>query len=123
MKTDLLSNGAGMISPVVQDAVIKSANELHGKKAVMLSLSLTAFPPALAAFKTVQGIDLLVSKACTDALVTLATKGSGCTAELGWYNAGKAKHETSTGALPGSINVANNAVDWFILAAEYMKPN
>lgn len=122
MKGDLLTAGTAKLNPTLQDAVTKSANELHGKKAVMLSLVLTAYPPALKAFQTVQGIDTMAVDACTQALSTLATKDQGCTTEINWYNAGKAKGETSTGARPGQIDIANGGEEWFFLIADYLAP-
>ena len=123
MKTDLLTKGVGYISQNLSTAVTKTADELHGNKAVLLSLVLSAYPPGLAAFKTLQATDTILTDGCTDALTKLATKGSGCTKDLNWYNAGSAKGETSTGALPGTINIAKNAVDWMFLTAEYLKPS
>lgn len=123
MKTDLLAKGAGYISQNLSTAVTKSANELHGNKAVLLSLVLTAYPPALAAFTTLQNADTAVIDACTSALVALNTKGQGCTTDINWYNAGKAHGETSTGARPGNIGIANQAVDWMNLAVNYLNPN
>ena len=123
MKADLIQSGVGSISPTLATAVTKSANELHGKKSVMLSLMLTAYPPALAAFKTVQGIDTAVVDVCAKALTQLATKGQGCTADLDWYNAGKAHGETSTGAIGGTIDIASGPEQWFFLAVDYLKPS
>lgn len=122
MKADLIQSGVGSISPTLANAVTKSANELHGSKSVMLSLVLTAYPPALAAFKTVQGIDTAVTDACAKALTQLATKGQGCTADLNWYNAGKAHGETSTGAIGGSIDIASGPDQWLFLAVDFLKP-
>lgn len=42
MKGDLIQKGVGSISPTLANAVTKSANELHGGKAVVLSLVLYA---------------------------------------------------------------------------------
>ena len=122
MKTDVPAKAAGYISQNLSTAVTKSANELHSNKAVMLSLVLSAYPLALTAFQTPQGADTAVVSAFTAALVALATKGTGCTADLDWYNAGKAHGETSTGAIPGTINIANVGVDWMFLPAQYLKP-
>ena len=122
MKADLIQSGVGSISPTLANAVTKSADELHGSKSVMLSIVLSAYPPALAAFKTVQGIDTAVVDACTKALTALATKGQGCTADLDWYNAGKAKGETSTGAIGGSIDIASGPDPWFFLQTDFLKP-
>ena len=123
MKADLIQNGIGSISPTLANAVTKSANELHGRKAVMLSLVLSANPPALAAFKTIQGLDAKIVDVCTKALTTLATKGQGCTGEINSYNAGKAKQMTTTGAIGGAIDISNGQVPWLWLAADYMAPN
>lgn len=123
MKADLIQNSIGSISPTLANAVTKSANELHGGKAVMLSLVLGANPPALAALKTVQGIDTKIVDVCTKALIALATKGQGCTGEINSYNAAKAKQMTTTGAIGGAIDISNGQVPWFWLAADYLAPN
>lgn len=121
MKTDLLAKGVGYISQDLATAVTKTGNELHGKKKLLLSLVLSAYPPALTAFQTLKGADTAVVSACTAALVALATKETGCTADLKWYNAGKVRGETSTGAIPGTVSIANAGVDWMFLTAQYLK--
>ena len=122
MKADLIQRGVGSISPTLANAVTKSANELHGKKAVMLSLVLSAYPPALAALTTVQGIDTTIVNVCAQALTKLATKGEGCTGEINSYNAGKAKSITTTGAIGGTIDIIKDSIPWFFLETDFLKP-
>ena len=89
----------------------------------MLSLVLSAVAPeAVAALKGVQATDTAVVDVCTQAVVMIATKGQGCTKDIRWYNAGKAHEETSTGALPGSIDMVKGADDWLSLAINFLAP-
>ena len=121
MKGDLLVRGAAQISPKL-GAVAKAGNELHGNKLAVASLMLTVLPGISAAVKSAAGFDAAMMAACTKAVTEIATKGDGCTKEINWYNAGKAKGQTSTGAIPGSIEIGTFAESWLDLHIDFADP-
>ena len=122
MKNDLITQGIGAIDQTFNNAVTKTANELHGKKGVALSLFFALTPQGRAAIKAGVVADTALMNTCTEAITKLATKGQGCTRDINWYNAGKAKGETSTGARDGGIDISLNIDDFGYLTTDYIKP-
>lgn len=122
MKNKLINRGLGVIDETFNNAVTKTANELRGKKSVALSLFFALTPQGRAAIKAGVIADTTLINTCTEAITKLATKDQGCTRDIKWYNAGKAKSETSTGARGGGVDVTFNLDDFGYLNAEYIKP-
>lgn len=128
LKKGVLTKGVGYINQKWAHAVTKSADEIHGDKAVLINLVLTAYPPALAAFKGLQNADTLVNDGCTNALKALASAKTGCTESL------KHKDGSILGAIPGAIEILNWGIHgrrdmvfehakWMFLRSEFLSPN
>lgn len=122
MKNDLINKGLGIIDQTFNNAVTKTANELHGNKGVALSLFFALTPQGRAAIKAGVVADTTLMNTCTEGIIKLVIKDQGCTRDIKWYNAGKAKGETSTGARGGGIDISFNTGDFGYLNTEYIKP-
>lgn len=122
MKNDLINYGAAQIDQKMNNAVTKTANELRGHKAVALSLLFSLTPRGRLAIKTMAVADQTVLNTCAAAIQQLATKGSGCTRDINWYNAGKAKGQTSTGARGGSLDISHGDDDFGFIDLEFLNP-
>jgi hypothetical protein len=124
MKSDLIKFGLGKIDQNFNNAVTKTANELHGHKGVALSILFAITPQGRAALKGATVANAALLKTCTEAITALATKGGqGCTRYINWYNAGKAKGQTSTGARAGGIDISNGPDDFGYMSMEFMAPS
>ena len=123
MKTDLINLGLGQIDQTFNNAVTKTANQLHGKKGVAMSLLFALTPQGRAVIKAATAADAILVNGCAQAVTALATKGAqGCTKDLNWYDAKHAKGQTSTGVRSGGIDVSYGADEFGYMSIEFMKP-
>jgi len=119
MKGDIIQSGLGQINKTFPNAVTKIGNELHGGKKVVLSILLAVTPQGRAVMKGGAVADAALMTGCTQTISELSKL---CSAQLKWFNAGKAKTETTTGARGGGLDMTYGATDFAYASVEFTKP-
>jgi len=122
MKADIIASGVGYINSVTNNAVTKTADELHGGKGVLLNMLFSLTPQGQALIQAGKVSSDALQSVCVQAVTMIATKGQGCTTDINWYNAGAAKGETSTGAKGGSMLINMGSDIFAMLSNEFLSP-